>query len=108
MVVATVSTVGTHAARGAVTTRARSLSARELTGVVAATLWLPIDGINGLNLGWLGVVATFVAAPVGMVIGASSLGRLRWGQRARRGVARATLVGGATGTTFALWLLATR
>jgi hypothetical protein len=80
----------------------------ERVGVVLAVLWLPIDWKNGLNLGQLGFLATFFFAPIGMFIGANTLGHIRQGRPASRALARWTLALGALGTTFAFCLLATR
>ena len=92
----------------AVTAHTQRLTGREWLGVVLAGSWLATDWMAGLNLGTLGVVATYVLAPAGMVMGASGLARWRSGARANLRVALVTLVMGAVGTAFALWLLATR
>jgi hypothetical protein len=73
-------------------------------GIWLAAAWLPIDW----NLGQLGVVATFLFAPIGVFCGANALGRIRDGRESGRTLARWTLTLGALGTTFAFCLLVTR
>jgi hypothetical protein len=77
-------------------------------GIWLAAAWLPIDWKYGLNLGQLGVVATFLFAPIGVFCGANALGRIRDGRESGRTLARWTLTLGALGTTFAFCLLVTR
>lgn len=75
-------------------------------GIWLAAAWLPVDWKYGLNLGQFGVLTTFLFAPIGMVCGATALGRIRYGRETGRTLARWTLTLGTIGTTFAFCLLA--
>lgn len=74
-------------------------------GVWLSAAWVPIDWKYGLNLGQLGMLATFLLAPIGMFCGANALGRIRSRRESGRTLARWTLTLGALGTAFAFCLL---
>jgi hypothetical protein len=91
-----------------VTEGARRASGFAKVGFCLSCAWFPIDVRAGSNLGQLGVISKFLLVPAGLFGGAHALGLVRQGFSGGRLLARWTMSGGAAGTLFAFWLLATR